>query len=478
MSRRSLLLLFLAGVVHADPGVDYRLRFAASTPAVVKVAITLAPTVPGSASLVLPRTYPGGYAQVPYDDFVSQVIAIDPTGRRLAVVRDADGPRWRLGEAGDTVATVEYAVDVARMEHDILDAVATSKRRDGYLGLLGYSVFGYVDGSEARPAHLRVEAPRGWPVLSTLHPELPVAVGATEASATDYYELADSQLLMGPKLRVEKLAGVIGLYVASYAEGPVDRALEGQLAREALDRVQAWFGDAPIHDYTVQLELLRPLPGHHYGFSQEHVASGTFSLAVDSALTERSPARDRERVEFNFAHHMAHSWIPKRAYGAGYRPFTWEMAPVIDTIWFNEGFGRYAAIAAMAAALPGAEGRAFRESHLAALRRVVDEAPPFIRRMPLALLSREASFLYAADFRTGRNVFARGTLMAAEMDDRIRAETGDRKSLQDALRWLLVWSAERRAPFATEDLAGYFWTATGVPVADILEHWLQPLDTP
>jgi len=44
--------------------------------------------------------------------------------------------------------------------------------------------------------------------------------------------------------------------MAIYSEGEVDAVLEGHLAREALDRVQTYFGDAPIPQYTVQLELL------------------------------------------------------------------------------------------------------------------------------------------------------------------------------------------------------------------------------
>jgi predicted metalloprotease with PDZ domain len=96
--------------------------------------------------------------------------------------------------------------------------------------------------------------------------------------------------------------------------------------------------------------------------------------------------------------------------------------------------------------------------------------------MPLPVLSREASFLYAVDFRTGTNVFARGALMAAEMDDRIRAQSGGQKSLRDALRWLLGWSARNRQPFATDDLPRYFATATGVDIHDILEHWMKPLE--
>jgi len=470
------ILLLLFRMAHAEAGVDYVIRYTVGTPGTVAISLKLEQPVEAPVPLIMPRTYPGGYAQVPYDDFVSQVLARTADGTPLTVARDPDGPRWLLGHAGELIASVDYSIDIALMESVLLDAVSTSKQRDGYLGLLGYSVFAYVEGCAERNIRLHIEAPAGWPILSTLRPQLPPPMGAADVAAEDFYELADSQILMGPQLRIARLDGAIALYTAIYAEGEVDAALEGRLAREALDRVQGYFGDTPIPAYTVHLELLRPVARHHYGFSQEHVASGTFSLSLDAALTAQSPAPDRERVQFNFAHHMAHSWIPKRAYGEGYRPFNWEMAPVMDTIWFNEGFGRYAAIAAMADAMPPTQGKAFRDSQLSALRHIVETAPPFIRRMPLALLSREASFLYAADFRTGRNVFARGALMAAEMDDRIQAKSGGRRSLRDALRWLLVWSAAHHAPFATQDLAGYFASATGVHVADILEHWQQPLD--
>ena len=61
---------------------------------------------------------------------------------------------------------------------------------------------------------------------------------------------------------------------------------------------------------------------------------------------------DDARVLYNFAHHIAHAWVPKRAYGHGYFPFQWELAPVLDSIWFAEGFGQYAAIQAVAAGSP------------------------------------------------------------------------------------------------------------------------------
>ncbi|MGO4879333.1 MAG: hypothetical protein ACLP59_00755 [Bryobacteraceae bacterium] len=468
-------LTALFGVAQAQNPVAYQLRYAQSAAAMVSITMTLPEPVKAPAPLIMPRTYPGGYGQVPYDAFVTGVVALSPGGKSLHVAKDEDGPRWTLGQSGDTVQRIEYRVDIGRMEAQILDAVSTSKVRQGYLGLLGYSVFAYVDGLADRSIQLKVDAPAGWPILTTLNPVVPPPKTTSLASAADYDALADSEVLLGPDLHVTKLEGKIPLVMAIYAEASLDSELEGRLAREALDRVQDYFGDTPFPQYTLQLELLQPLPGHDYDFAQEHTDSGTFSFSVDAASTHLS-AQQQARRRFGYAHHMAHCWIPKRAYGTGYRPFTWEMTPVIDTIWFNEGFGQYAAIMALAEAMPAAEGKAFRDRQLASRRAIVDSAPPFLRRMPLPVLSREASFLYAEDFRTGMNVFARGALMAAEMDDRIRSRSEGKRSLRDALRWLLRWSGENQKAFQVEDLPRYFASATGVDVSDILERWMQPLE--
>jgi len=180
----------------------------------------------------------------------------------------------------------------------------------------------------------------------------------------------------------------------------------------------------------------------------------------------------------NYAHHMAHSWIPKRAYGEGYMPFVWELPPIIDTIWFNEGFGRYVSIQALAENMPAQQGTEFRQRQLDRLRAVVDNAPAFIKRMPMEVLSREASFLYAEDFRIGMNTFARGSLMAAEIDDQIRGQTQGKKSLSDALRALIAQTQKEQRPFRIEELAPVFQNATGVDVSDTLRRWMQADPSP
>ena len=475
MKKWALLAVFLcAWAANAQPVMQYRLAYTTADAGVMQVRIGLPAPRPAPLALVMPRNYPGGYELVLYDSFVEDVRAFSDQDKPVAVKRAPDGPRWLLGATGEQVARVEYSVDVVRMEKELLSAEEASKVRPRYVGLLGYSVFAYIDGLEEAKIALRVEGPPDWPVFSTIAPAIPAPLHTVSASAANYYALADSEILMGPDLQLRQFDGTIALVMAVYSEGEEDLAMEGQLARTALDRVQRYFGDVPFSTYTVQLELLKPLPGHDYDFSQEHLTSGTFSLSTERAMTTRTTPQQREMTLVNYAHHMAHSWIPKRAYGEGYIPFLWEMPPIIDTIWFNEGFGRYAAIAALADGMPAQEARDFRQRQFDFLRSILDDAPGFIRLMPMVVLSREASFLYAKDFRIGMNTFARGALMAAEIDDRTRRQSQDKKDLRDALRALVLRTQKEQRPFKIEELAPLFQQATGVDVAEILQRWLRP----
>jgi predicted metalloprotease with PDZ domain len=481
-----------APTAEDQPKLIYRLTYALDIPNLVHIAIEIPPsaqTQQAPFTLIIPRSVPGAYAQRPYDPFVANVKAFSASAPHaskndaVAVERDELGPRWVIGKRDrqSAIVRIEYDVDVAKMERDIFSAADTSKIRDGYVGLLGYSIFAFLEGHENVPIQLEIQAPNKWAVFSTLAPQMPAAKSTFTAQAANYYALADSQITLGPKLVVLKNTvndspGAIPLFVSLYTEQNADITVTAKLARDALDKVAAYFGSAPFSHYTVVLEYLKPLPPpHEYNFSMEHLDSGTFFMDVDHAITAASLDTEKEAARFNYAHHIAHSWIPKRCYGAGYLPFNWEMTPVIDTIWFNEGFGRYAAIVALADALPKDEATRYRSARLDRLRAIVAEAPDFLQRMSLDELSREGSFLYSDDFRVGMNLFARGALMAAEMDDRIRAQTSGQKSLRDALRYLIAWTTHNRRAFRTDELPAIFREATGVDVSSILNARMKPL---
>ena len=185
----------------------------------------------------MPRSIPMGYGTARYDRFVEGLEALDESGRALPVERSALdlGPRWTIGKEGATVHRIRYRVNVGAMERSILQASDTSKIRARYAGLLGYSVFGFVEGLEDAPVKLAVHAPADWPVFTTLAPsEKPVKGGAT-ATAANFYELADSQLVLGADLKVLKVEGTPPLYLACYAECEVDQGLVELMKQAARD---------------------------------------------------------------------------------------------------------------------------------------------------------------------------------------------------------------------------------------------------
>lgn len=454
-----------------DSAVSYLVRYDADTQGRVLVTITPPPQA-GPVELVFPRAIPMGYGVAEYARFVDAVRGWSPTGEQLPAER-LDGPRWRVGRDGATLERLRYIVDVHRMEQETLSAADVSKARYGYLGLLGYSVLGYLDGLERLPVSLEIRAPVGWPVFATLAPAATPWPGQVKLNAPDYYAAADGQVLMGPDLQVRQLGGVTPLFLAGYVEAPADLAVDGALVEEAFGRVSDWFASAPFPHYTVMLEYLRPVSGEHqYGFSTEHLDSSTYFLDTSRALFPDSPAESRERSRFNYAHHIAHSWIPKRLAGEGYFPHRWEVPPVIDTIWFSEGFARWIASEALTATAPEADRTAWRAAQRDRWRATLEGFPALFRTTPLVDLSRVGSTQYSDDFRIGRSLFCRGALLADELDTVIRQQATGGRSLRDSMRAMLVWSAREKRGFRVDELARLVGEPVGVDVGAVLAKWL------
>ncbi|MBI3450367.1 MAG: hypothetical protein HY049_15810 [Acidobacteria bacterium] len=478
----AVMALFVAGSssLGAAAAVAYRLRHVAGS-CTVHVEIAIPDDAPGAADLVMPRAIPMGYGIQHYDRHVSGVTGAAAGGTPGPLER-SEGPRWRPRAP---VSTIAYDVDVAAMEREILAGSDASKCRDGYLGLLGYSVFGYVDGLEDRPITLEFIGSAEEPVFTTLAPAAPPPRGRATAKAADYYALADSQILLGSgfdAVRVE--GGAPALFVAVHAEAEVDRPRLGAMARRALDQLVAYFGPAPFDHYTIVFDVLKPItPAHEYGFAMEHLESSTFGVGTSAddlrGLSPGAPDDATAVTEFWIAHHVAHAWIPKRGAGEGYFPHTWETPPILDSIWFAEGFGQYVAIDAQADALPDGERAAFRARRVRLrFRKSLETAPTFMLRMPLVQLSRVASTMYGDDFRTGRTVFSRGGLMAAEMDEAIRSASAGSKRLRDAMRAIVARSAHGAPGFGTVEFPDLIRQATGVDVRAIFEKWLGPFEPP
>ncbi len=446
------LAFLMAPLASAQPAVRYTVApaptDAAGVSRSVRVTLTLPEDAPaGPVTLIMPRAIPMGYGQQPYDQFVIVTAARAPSGA-AATVRRGEGPRWMIAsaDARDRVEVIDYEVDLMAMESAILAGGDSSHARDGFISLLGYSVFAYVEGLEDRGVELSISAPPdrpAWPVFSTLAPKAPAAAGPLPVSARDFYNLADSQILMGPGFDLSRVGTAPELFLAIHAEGPVDPKVMAPLARQAFDALIGYFGTTPFPHFTLLFDYLKPLsPRHTYGFSMEHMESATFGALATAAPTTKSTERERAAFRYNVAHHISHAWIPKRCAGEGYFPFRWELAPLIDTIWLSEGFGQYAAADALSDVLPpSSDGRAYRDVLVEARFRNT------LREMPETSLAfgHFAVPLMAALFPTFRFLCCyrhpRATLVSEFIDFRFRRK---------GVKWILPEAiADDRDAFVT-----------------------------
>ncbi|CAF0987741.1 unnamed protein product [Adineta steineri] len=457
-------------------------------------------------TFIMPRSIPSGYNLQMYDSYVENLTARSLNGNPIIVEKEStDSPRWIIKcSSTEILSTISYAIDLAKQEKDILSAGDASKiRRDRYLGILGYSVYGYLeqmDRVENFPIEIIVYGPSEWPIHLTL-PSSDTSTneqvyGMTSGRAKNYYHLADSQVYMGPNINIKYISipfnqfyreksksytnTLLSFYVVLYTEDSynLDFDILVDLSFEAMENLLVYYNSTPFLRYTVGVEMLKPLGEQYsYSFSMEHLNSCTISVDYGSGVNINSTKTRLRTFQYNIAHHIQHAWLPKRLFSKFYYPYTFEVTPVIDTIWFNEGFGQYIAMDAMANVLPLNESYDYRQYFIEnRFKFYFNLAPLFIKEMSLDYLSMIGSTLYSVDFRTGSYLFASGALMAQEIDEFIQLKTQKQKSIRDVIIYMMKWSESNEyiSPFTMKQFPKFFMDATNVDVNSILDKWLEP----
>ena len=425
------MLIFLSSELGLAQGqVSYTL-FHEPPSAQIHITVAFDDIPANEIQFVIPRSAPGTYDLINYMAYVDVVY-----GHNTGVMLEA-----RVGEGSyfifdseEPINQITYEVDLDKMERELLGGFSSSKVRTNYLGILGYSIFGFVEGLERLPISLNMYTGDNWPIFSTLKPSLERNLGFATYTTEDFAHLADGQYLLGVNVNIHEIEDApIPFFVAAYSETEFDIKEIGRRGLEALRGLSDFFGYIPMPHYTMVYEYLIPLSNrHNYGFSMEHLNSMTATADTSSAITGYDPDVNIGSI----VHHIGHSWIPLRSYGEGYRPFTWQVAPIIETIWLNEGFIWYAAYYYVLE----------RKGILSFFHQILDEAPDYIRQKSLRELSVLGSTQYSLDFRIGKNLFARGALFAHALDLEILERTNGEKSIREALLGLLEWSKTNQRP--------------------------------
>lgn len=456
MRRIIVLLSFMIGIpsLNAKQKINYLLSYQSNSDKVT-IQVTFDALQVSDAHLVIPRSAPGTYILTNYMAFIDDVVGYTVSGKQLPGII-GDGSFFTFGESIDLLNKVSYTVDIQKMELDLLDASTSSKARKDYLGLFGYSVFGFIEGLEPEAVNLTINTDPSWPIFSTLRPDTNRKYGTDSYEAENYATLVDAQYLLGKGVQVIRVEEAqIPLFVAAYAATTDDLEGIGNTGLLSLQKLADYFGYIPMPHYTLIYEFLKPISERHdYGFNMEHLNSMTAHRDISQ---EYIPNRDLGTI----IHHIGHSWVPLRSGGEGYRPFAWQVAPLIETIWLNEGFIWYVSFHSIL----------HDEERLNWWKSNMDNAPDFIKSKSLKELSLLGSTQYASDFRIGKNLFSRGALMAYDLDEYIQKQTNDKKSFKDAILGLLNWSNENQRAFKYNKIESIMSQATGVDLSPVWNKW-------
>ena len=467
MYRLKLIALFVLSGFFSTAQLSYKLTYNDSSNSILKISIEPASPVTSPVSFIMPRSIPGGYGVYIYDKFIENIYSVSIDGKKKPMLKDENGaPRWYCTDTGKIISQVEYEVDLNKMERQVLPGDA-SIIRPGFAGILNYSVFGWIDGTEKQTVQCTIETFYQWPVFTTIHPSVSPAKGLLKFNTDNYYTLADGQIFIGPRFRLKEYKGIVPLLIASYCQ-TADEYLEDYAEQEMISMgiLKDYFGELPFQQYSLMLRSAIPLePVSAPALAMEHLQSSTFFGDVSGIRTNPMSKEQIMNTIPTYLHHMGHAFIPLRCYGDTYKPFVEEIPPIINNIWFNEGFMWF---------LPYDTLKSERWNKI--FNNAVYNTSPAIKKMSLQQLSQIASTMYGADFRLGRSVYSRGALMAIEMNNYLIEKSSGKKSMKDVFRFLYDWAKENKRPFSMEEFPRLINKACGIDLSRIYQKWQLPVE--
>ena len=463
----AIAIPFLLSPGFVSAQLSYHLVYKDSSSPLIKVSIQPSKSLTAPFSFIMPRSIPGGHDIFIYDRFIENINAIASDGKKTALIKDInDAPRWYCNDTGRQILRIEYEVNLDKMERR-LAAGDASIIRPGFAGILNYSVLGWIDGTEQQPVLFTAETFSNWYIFATNQPVLSPAKGTFGFETASYYTLADGQIFMGTGFRIKEFKGIVPLFIVSYCQTG-DEYLDdyGTQGISSMEILKEYFGELPFHRYSIMLRKALPLePASAPALAMEHLQSSTFFGDTSGMRKESMSRQDILRTMPTYLHHMSHAFIPLRCYGDTYRPYVMEITPIINNIWFNEGFMWFLAYDTLK-----------NERLKTNFYNSAYNTSSIIKKMSLQQLSQTASTMYGSDFRIGRAIYSRGALLAIEMNEWLIEKSGGTKSMKDVFRYLYNWSKENKRSFTMEEFPLLINKACNIDLSTIYKKWQLPIE--
>jgi predicted metalloprotease with PDZ domain len=453
-----------------------------------EVTITVADPDPSGQRFMLPVWIPGSYMVREFARNIVTLRAVNEAGRKVRVEK-TDKQTWQAAPVNGPL-TLRYEV----YAWDMSVRAAHLDDTTGFFN--GTSVFLAAVGHEDAPCLVDIQKPAGpayrsWRVATAL-PEARGTrrYGFGEYSAQNYDELADHPVTLGEfALATFKAHGV-----------PHDIVIAGRVV--ALDMARLAADLKRICE--AQIALFEPkskkAPVERYVFMTQAVSDGYGGLehrASTALICNRSdlPVEGRPQTTEGYrtylglcSHEYFHTWNVKRIKPAAFAPYDLTRENYTSLLWLFEGFTSYYDDLILVRT-----GLISPEEYFALLGKVVGGVMRGSGRLKQTVA--ESSFdAWVKYYRQDENApnaivsyYTKGSLVALAFDLTIRAQTNNRKSLDDVMR--LLWQRFGRDFYrgkpvgvSEDEVEELFAEATGADLGALFEQAVRstrdlPLET-
>ncbi len=389
---------------------------------VLRMEYTLQGIDSDTLTIAIPTWTPGWYQIMPYSEGIRDLQAENERGEPL-MVQSINHYSWRVDTGGAQTVRLRYHV-LARDEGMGFFGVAMGPH---YAYINGAAAFVYEMDSKRAPHEVRFRLPVGWQVATAMDfaaqsEQRPFGDARDTFVAPNYDELIDNPIQMGRfEVREFRARNVPMRVVFASETGNILCNMERvatdfqRIANVGIDL----FGNAPFKRYLFIIHL----SGRGFGGGLEHLNSTVLNVP------------DRRDLNINglAAHEYFHAWNVKRIRPRVLGPFDYTQPVRTRALWWCEGVtDYYATVLLVRSGLIG--DRAFWQE---------------IEREILTLENnpaRERIALEEASWNVwegngmgygGLSYYNKGKVVGFLLDVTIRGLTGNRKSLDDVMRFLM-----------------------------------------
>jgi predicted metalloprotease with PDZ domain len=441
-----------------------------------EVTVTVDDPDPAGQRFMLPVWIPGSYMVREFARNIVTLRALNDAGRKVRIEK-TDKHTWQA-------APVKGALTL-RYEVYAWDMSVRAAHLDDTTGFFnGTSTFLSPLGHEHAPCVVDIQKPdgpayRNWRVATAL-PEArgTKRYGFGEYQAQNYDELVDHPVTLGE------------FALASFdAHGvPHDIVIAGRVVGLDMARLQADLKRI----CEAQIALFEPrskkAPVERYVFMTQAVADGYGGLehrASTSLICNRSdlPVAGREELTDGYrtylglcSHEYFHTWNVKRIKPAAFAPYDLTRENYTSLLWLFEGFTSYYddLILVRCGAISEADYLTMVGRTIAGVLRSSGRL-----KQTVAESSFDAWVKYYRQDENAPNAivsyYQKGSLVALAFDLTIRAQTGNRRSLDDVMR--LLWQRYGRDFYRGKalgleegDVEALFAEATGVDLNELFAN--------